>query len=552
MKRFSGQVAECLVLAQQCSVYMHEQNHHAGLSQLKKLSSQLVEISEKMTLHQSDFKEVGFDVDLNYYGQILVGILQAQDNTDYILIADLLELQLVPFLYQVQESLLALNVLLTDDTYFERNLLVLEKKDKKLANLIRTCEDSNNIVVEPTSSGYLTMLMRDNSGEYYFHSNVNPVIAAEHFAKQYYNSEEDCYTILGLGLSYHILALLQLDDGIYLNIIEPDLEVIKCACEAMDLTALFGNDHVTLYYDPEFIHLKERLHNSGNLIIHQPSLRHIQNEKIRLAIDKFFIRDSGIRNFGRLFHINFRDNIKSCDGYMDDLEIDFSGKNAVIVAAGPSLDRNVEQLRNRPENTLIIAVGTVFRKMIQMGIRPDYVVFLDAQKHMYQQIEGLENENVPIIVASSACKEIALNYNGPKYLICQNGYNKAEEYAKSKGYRTYETGGSVSTIALDICLQLKCSQIAFIGLDLAYTQGKSHATSTLDCSDVDTDGMIQVEGYYGEKVSATKLFIIYREWIEKRASKQDAIGRVIDATEGGALKKNLIKQNLKETFDAWK
>lgn len=552
MKRFSGQVAECLVLAEQCSIHMHEQNHHAGLNQLKNLSGQLVEISEQMTLHQSDFKEVGFDVDFHYYGQILAGILQAQDHADYILLADLLELQLMPFLYQVQESLLALNVLLIDDTYFEKNLMILEKRDKKLANQLRMCKDSNNIVIEPTSSGYLTMLMKDYSGEYYFHSNVNPVFAAGHFANQYYDSEEDTYTIFGLGLSYHIFALLQLDDGLYLNIIEPDLEVIKCACEAMDLTDLFGNERVTLCYDPEFIQLKERLRNSRNFIIHQPSLRHIKDDKVRFAIEKFFVRDSGIRNFGRLFDINFRENLKSCDGYVDDLESDFSGKNAVIVAAGPSLDRNVEQLKNRPKNTLIIAVGTVFRKMIQMGIHPDYVVFLDAQKHMYQQIEGLEGENVPIIVASSACKEIALKYNGPKYLVCQNGYDKAEEYAKSNGYRTYETGGSVSTIALDICLQLSCSQVAFIGLDLAYTQGKSHATSTLDCSVVDTDGMIQVEGYYGDKVSATKLFVIYREWIEKRASKQDAIERVIDATEGGALKKNLMKQTLRETFESWK
>ena len=55
---------------------------------------------------------------------------------------------------------------------------------------------------------------------------------------------------------------------------------------------------------------------------------------------------------------------------------------------------------------------------------------LFAQAHLYGQIGGVEHEEVPIICASTACRRIAELYQGKKYLICQNGYDRAETYAK--------------------------------------------------------------------------------------------------------------------------
>lgn len=552
MEKLNQKVGICLQLSARCKAYMYEQNFHAGLGALKGLSVHLAELSQLLLVNTETLAQAGYVINMDEYAGILSGILSAQECHDYILVADLLELQLVPFLYEIQQSLIALGELLIDDGYFPNNLSALEKRDKKLADRVRGCKDSGNLILEPTSSGYLTLKVQDGSGAYYFHSNVNPYVASDVFAKQYYNENQNHYVVLGLGLAYHILALVGLDDGIYIDIMEPDLEVIKCACEAVDLSWLFTNERITLYYDPEFRGLQEKLNSDGEFVVHQPTLRHIQDEKIRLAVDKFFVRDSGIRNFKRLFQNNFRENVVHCNGYVDELKERFEGKNAIVVAAGPSLDRNIHLLRNLPDHTVVVAVGTVFRKMIQLGIEPDYVVFLDAQKHMIHQIAGLEDKQIPIIVSASACKGLAMHYQGPKYLVCQEGYDKAVSYAGERGYQVYASGGSVSTIALDICLRLGCKEVAYIGLDLAYTGGLSHATATLDYCETQTDDMVEIEGYDGGKVPATKLFLIYKEWIEKRAVREDAKGKVIDATEGGAFKRGLRKQTLEETLQNWK
>ena len=87
----------------------------------------------------------------------------------------------------------------------------------------------------------------------------------------------------------------------------------------------------------------------------------------------------------------------------------------------------------------------------------------------------IKNISVPMLYLSTAYKGYAMNYQGKKYLICQNGYKKAEELAKQKGWHLYETGGSVTTTAFDVCIRLGCKSIAFIGLDLAYTGNLAHA-----------------------------------------------------------------------------
>ena len=314
---------------------------------------------------------------------------------------------------------------------------------------------------------------------------------------------------------------------------------------------LMENMRVRLVYDPDFTKLARSLEEDSRLIIHYPSLLHIQDERMRLALEKYFIRDSGKRNMAIAFENNFRENVINCSNYVDELEPMFKGKNAVIVAAGPSLDKNVQLLKEKPENTIIVAVETVFRKLINVGIMPDYVVFLDAQNNMIRQIDGLENESVPIICASTVYKGIAMNYTGTRYLICQNGYDRAEQYAREHQVRTYETGGSVSTIALDMCLQLGCREIAYIGLDLAFTDHRTHANDTACVKDAPDEDVLSVESTEGKMVSSSRLFMIYREWIERRVQQVDAEGRVYDATEGGAKKKGLITKSLHELFDKW-
>lgn len=545
-------IADELTLVNRIVKLFRRQNYYKALRYMNHLSRQLMKVLDWLFDNGEQLKSYGYVVDEQLIAEMLKGIMGVQSQGDYVLLADLLELQLLPFLQDIQNVLVGYTDIEVSEELWKSNINKLLQRDKQLAGLVEEVGEDDNCVVELTSSGLWTMKLCDEGGEYYYHSNANPALEGDIFAEQYYSLECNCYMVWGLGLGYHIKALLEMDDSLSIYIIEPDLEIIRQANIYADMSWIYDNPRISLLYDPECSLWTKYWKDDMRLIIHYPSLRHINNTELKLELEKLFIRDSGQRNFAIQFAGNFRENVANCDGYVDELRERFEGNNAVIVAAGPSLDKNVGLLSQLPDNTLIIAVGTVFHKLIDMNIIPDYAVFLDAQEHLYSQVEGLENCNIPIICASTACKRIAQEYKGKKYLVCQEGYGQAEEYAKGKGYKCYETGGSVSTIALDICLQLGCKEVAYIGLDLAFTDDLAHASQTSDTGVTEEDKTIMVPAINGGLVASRKLFVIYRDWIEKRASKADAIGRIIDATEGGALIKGLTIRKLEEVLECWR
>lgn len=113
------------------------------------------------------------------------------------------------------------------------------------------------------------------------------------------------------------------------------------------------------------------------------------------------------------------------------------------------------------------------------------------------------------------------------------------------------SGGSVMTVALDLCLRLQVSQIIFAGLDLAYTDQLDHATGTADQAAVVQETGIFVDAVNGGKIATGKNLKLYLEWIEKRLAGRTNVERqipVIDATEGGACKKGMEQMTLQQAI----
>lgn len=545
-------------MAQEIIYFCHIQNYDRVVRSFTDLVSNLMMVLDSVFADITFYNQETEIVSPEGINASLQDILNAQENKDYVLLADLLELQLVPFLQSLQEAVRCYDRVSTNPDSWKRNMEILKSKNPALWKEAMAYHEQyekamgegiqrGNHYLEDTNSGAYTLAGEDVQGVYYYHSNVNPMKEAVDFARYYYNPDCGEYVVWGLGLGYHIQELLKQDDGIQLTVYESDMDVIYHCLTAVEMSMYLALPNVSLIYDPDFKKIITTLDNiTENFIIHNPSMRHIKDARIREQMEMFFIRDSGKRNAAVLFGSNSRENFKHYDGYIDELKPEFEGKDVVIVAAGPSLDKNVELLKNKPPGMIILAVETVFRKLLKLGIDVDYMIVTDANSRIYSHLAGLEEKQIPMLYLATAYKEYSMNYHGKKYLICQNGYDRAEELAKQKGWHLYETGGSVSTTALDVCIYLGCKSVAFIGLDLAYTDNLAHATETARRAASETDEMKQVPAIGGGTVPVSRLFTIYNKWIAQRVRKADVIMPVIDATEGGAIVPGLTVMTLKE------
>lgn len=532
--------------------YIRRQNFNKALNYSAKANNSIMIILEDILINQPYFNNNSTLVDINFIKSIISGLLQAQEDKDYILLADLYEMQLIPFFLKLQENIVSNEDIAFNENLYNKNINSITNIDSNLGKQLLELKSplellDNGYCVEYTSCGLMTLALYDyNNRKYYLHSNGQVQHEAAELAREWFDDEHTDYIIYGLGFGYHISELLELDDKITIWVYESDINVIRLACAFTNVFKLLSDGRVKIIYDPfyeKLISVSIDLKADKKFLIYYPSLRNIGDSGVREWLEDYFISYSSIKNQLHNLNSNFKYNIKQYDYSVDALREEFQGKDLYIIAAGPSLDKNYLELKNISRNGIILATGTVCKKLLNAGIKPDYIIIIDANKPVLEQVRDIREERIPLLHLSTVYSKVLENYQGKKFIICQKGFQKAEEYAIKKGYNLFQTGGSVSTTALDLGIQFGCKRIIFLGLDLAYTNNQDHASGTSNFNTVRDIDLRQVEDIYGNMIGTSKNLDIYRKWIERRIKDVKNI-EIIDASEGGAKIKGMKIINL--------
>lgn len=553
--------------------HIRRQNYFGAMTSHSKLLKNVTETAELLLpnietlgLDQNDQSVVSTEHLLYIIGELN----KAQKDNDYILLADLYELMMLPMLCGVQGHLMQISGgFVCDDSKYTRTMerMKNEASLNEAYDILKEIDPveyihSSGLIIEPIASGHAVIavnipVMQEQDKKYYIHSNSDVFREALLLASYWYDEQIEEYIIYGLGLGYHIQALADMSAYTKIKVYESNAGIICSAAAFGILLELMERENIEIIFDNNFSKLNKILRKPAEhslFLVHSPSL-HIVNEiQQREAMEAYGMQYHSMKVQKKYLDGNFKRNIKLYDALADTLHDKLQGKDIYLIAAGPSLDKNVHQLKAIIENTglrkisVIIAVGTVFGKLLQLGIIPDYIVASDAKPGTYNQIKGLEGEIVPLIGLSTLYYEFFQNYKGKKYIVFQEGYAPAENKAKNLESRVFETGGSVITTAFDVALKLGCRRLILLGVDFAYTNGELHASGTHRSLTVIEENMIYIKDIYGNHIATGKNLNIYRKWIEKKITEYGK-GRVIDATEGGAYIEGTKVKSLQEVIE---
>lgn len=463
-------------------------------------------------------------------------ILNAQSEADYVLLADMLEISLLTSVKSILETRISTDGSNPKPEYLNNNLEALKNADnsgkytslialiqKNSAKYISSFSTQTQYIynVEQTNIGVPTLKVTTNDKSVYYHSNVNPFSEGRMLARYYAKPDTYNYNVFGFGFGYHIKALLESDRRFRINAIETNIEVLTMAFMYIDLADILSNDRFSLEYCPldNFADsFKNSLNNSENssLLIHYPSLATLEDGVLKQSLNNYFINFSSMYSQEKYLNWNFYYNMKLNSKTADTLKDNFKSKDIIYVAAGPSLNYYFDYLAKNmaSSNTIIICASTIYRTLLNKNIIPDYVIMTDAQDNMISHVKDIDTTGSSLIYLSTACSNAVAAFNGDKYILFQYGYEPAENYANKNHLSLIETGGSVSTSAIDLILRFNCKSLTTIGLDLAYTNNKTHS---YDTKNVDTSNRcIYVKSVKGESVPTTNILNIYRKWIENR------------------------------------
>ena len=237
-------------------------------------------------------------------------------------------------------------------------------------------------------------------------------------------------------------------------------------------------------------------------------------------------------------------------------EEDLSDVPAIIVAAGPSLNKNVQELKRAKGKALILVVDAALRAVVNAGITPDLGMTVDARV-ADRFFEGIDISTFPFVFEAISREEIVKRHTG-KHFYDEFPCNMfAKAVIEKKGYVLDDilTGGSISTSAFSLVKALGFKKIVFIGQDLAFTGGQSY-NSGLKMDEKENEQhqkkrvIVQVKGNDGTMLDTDYQMDMYRKWIENEILKLPEDITVINATEGGAKIEGAKVMTLKEVIDS--
>ena len=218
--------------------------------------------------------------------EMLNGIVDAKLNQDFILLADLLELQLINFLVGVQELIMSKEEIDFEERDYQENISLILGEAKEVAAILSEPINTAKLLqsgyrVEFTSCGCMTLATENNGLSFYFHTNINVQSEAFLLAKHWFGQDVSSYIIYGYGMGYHIKELHSMAPEAEIVVYEADPNVLQLACAFTDLKSLLSDGKVKLVYDPGFTLLTERIsHLQATEVfqVHYPSYKNIRTE----------------------------------------------------------------------------------------------------------------------------------------------------------------------------------------------------------------------------------------------------------------------------------
>ncbi|MCL2647048.1 MAG: DUF115 domain-containing protein [Phycisphaerales bacterium] len=496
---------------------------------------------------------------------------------------------------------------------YVRNVGALWHYDPRLAMALEAVHPEDLPGVETARDGNFTVRMKG----VYLHSRYRPVHEAQSWAAGVKCDEKYAVVLSGFGLGYHVRALFErLSAEALLVVAEPSLTLLKVAMEQVDLSDVIASGRLMIFTSLDRGVLVERLEprsvmltaGTGMLFASLPTSQQTAAE-FHAAFCK---QMTEFVAFTRTSFVTLMlNNVTTCRNIannlgryattppVDLLEGAYAGLPAVLVAAGPSLQKNMHLLHElkgdgtslaceppaepgadgraarKPRRAVIIAVQTMLKPLLAAGIEPDFVTSLDYNTVSTRFFENLEESGstgrVHLVAEAKANWNVLDVFTGSMSLIHNEFASQLLQGALPRR-AALKAGATVAHLSFYLAEFLGCNPIILVGQDLGFVDGlyykpgtAIHETwgpelgrfNTLETKEWERIArsrtvLRKIPDIQGHPMYTEEQFFVYLQQFERDFAAARAAGRnIIDATEGGACKEHVTVMPLREAIDRY-
>lgn len=464
------------------------------------------------------------------------------------------------------------------------NLLILRNKFPAVLEMMRKQEQSliqEPVDVIPAKSGQPNMVVHVGDRPHYVHSKYDPTNEAEKFAAQFDEISPTQHVLFyGLGLGYHIQALQDKLGATLFSIYEPNPAIFYQFLCTQSLKAFSFKNLTQIYLGSsegdmtqQLIHFVNQVKNPVLFVAH-PAYKTMMKDETEKFMDCFkkiiLDKKSALQTnagYEKLWTINSANNFKKVletPSMLREKKQYFQGKPVLLVAAGPSLSDEIENIRTIKEKGLayIIAVGSANKALINNEIYPDAVSSYDPNTYNYKVVEEIIDRNIdsiPLIFGSSVGYETLNRYPGPMLHMITSQDTISSYYMGNdnlvKNQEIVLDAPSITILTLDVLMKLGCSEIIFVGQNLGYrndqyySEGISYEYRPTALSERERDNLITVENVDGQPMYTSEGHMKTKQQMEAMLLHTPSQIEIINTTVGGAKIQGTQFMLLKDVID---
>jgi len=439
---------------------------------------------------------------------------------------------------------------------YKRNLELLAQNQPDMMPELISALNSNVIsdaCIEVVQSK--TNIPTVKYGDLLLHSIYDPKKEAQRFVDGLEFDQFINIALLGLGMGYHLDEIAaKSGKRDFILVVEKDINLFKKFLENRDLAQLYSQCKLYFAVARKPMDIFRALQGCS-LTIFSNGLTVVKHPA-SVKIDPAYYDQAGekIKDIFQWARVNTISQINASNDFADNIFSNmphylkipgikqlfgkFCGFAAIIIAAGPSLIKNIRYLRQAQGKALLIAVDTALRVLLKHNIEPDIVVSIDYTKHNHRYFAGIPHIGSALVVDPEVYPQILADYKGPKFMISLPGKSLCdwlEEAVEDKG--GMDKGLSVAHTAFLLAMKLGLEPVGFVGQDLSFPGNMTHVrgSAMVRKSNVKKDQAetTVVKDYFSGSVVTTTSMHVFLRHFEDMIDKQKT--ECYDLTEGGAF-----------------
>ena len=375
------------------------------------------------------------------------------------------------------------------------------------------------------------------------------------------------FIFLGTLLGRHIPRIAKKVNANMYLVLEKNLEIFRLSLFTVDYTVL-AEKYVVFSIMDNVIDTETKI--SGFL-----KKNYLENYLIKFSTTKINIEEyidnilNGLHilnpvayDYNRMLYVHFNRSTKYIKDRYKFLLFNKTKKSlnllknipVLYIAAGPSLDDNIEWIKKNHNNFFIVTIGSAYKILLLNNIHIDVISTLDqdfkALNEKQFDDESVEkiSKNTIIFASNMTNENILKKFN-------RNNLFLYEVFSKLHKENIVFQGFSVGEITLNILLDLNIKELYLVGLDLALNQetGESHAkdsnsaTTKLNLdAEINRDtysareSLIKVKGNHKEYVYTTPMFFSSIKSLEEKVKIKSEDVVIYNLSTNGAFFNGVI------------